>query len=176
MSNQTKQMDLDEVLYIISDIARNGEGADRFRAIKVIKDLVQETGTSGLPDPMSDDETFERMGRLMKALGPTGSQMAYRRAFPHAKRPLNQSAPKVLPTDINIDASTLPNNLKQLYRMFPEIKPRGGFPSGYPLKKGLAVQKKWCQDKARQIILDKEQGRLDEAAIADKEADETPKP
>jgi hypothetical protein len=64
-------------------------------------------------------------------------------------------ARRLLESDLVIDRSKLPVNLKQLYKMFPEIK-RSGVPQGYPRGKGLAVVKKWCQDKATQMIIDRE--------------------
>ena len=170
MNETTKQMDLDEAVRILTDIARNGEGAERFRALREIRMMAQETETSVLPDPLTDQEVIERIGRLDRAAGTTLSQMAYRWAFPNAKRPIQHAAPKVLTDDIVIDRSTLPVNLKQLYRMFPEIK-RPGVPQGYPMGKGLAVVKRWCQDKALQMLVDKEQNRLDVAAISDKEVE-----
>lgn len=168
MTDTKKPMDLDEILGIISEIARHGDGADRFRAIKVLKDLVQESGSSGLPDPMDDKEAVERMARLMKAMGPMGTQFAYRKAYPNAKVKLENSKPRVLLSYLNIDEGRLPTTLKALNRMFPDIK-RGGFPSGYPLNKGLEAQKKWCQNHARNIILNREQEAVNGAVEEDKE-------
>ena len=167
MSDIPKPLGLDEAIGLISDIARHGEGAERFRALKEIRAMAQEAGDTTLPDPLTDQEVIERLGRLMKAAGPTACQFAYRAAFPATQRPLKVTAPKVVLNDILVDRSTLPVNLKQLYRMFPEIK-RSGQPQGYPHGKGLAVVKKWCQDKALRMLMDREQARIDEAVIAEK--------
>lgn len=165
---EKRPLSLDEAVGLISDIARHGEGADRLRALKEIRVMAQETGSVTLPDPMSDAEVIERLARLIRAAGPTTAQLAYRKAFPHAKRPVNHAAPKVLEGDIGIDRSKLPVNLRQLYKMFPEIK-RSGIPQGYPRGKGLMVVKKWCQDKAIQMIIDKEQNRVDVAAATERQ-------
>jgi len=168
MSPEPKQkpLTLDEVTTILSDIARNGEGAERFRALKMV--AAQETGSITLPDPISDAEAIERLGRIIRAAGPTVAQLAYRKAFPAAKRPINHAAPRVTVADMIIDRATLPVNLKQLYRRFPEIK-RPGVPQGYPMGKGLAVVKDWCQKKALQLLIDQEQGRVDAASIVGQE-------
>jgi len=168
MTDSKKQMDLDEILGAFVDIAKHGEGADRFRALKVLKELQQETGQTGLPDPMSDDEQYERLARLMKATGPAGCQFSYRKAFPSSRTKLKDSVPKVLDSDLVIDETKLPNTLKKLYKMFPYIK-QHGFPKGYPLTKGLEAQKRFCNEKARIILREREQERLIAAAEADKE-------
>jgi hypothetical protein len=165
---ERKPLSLDEAIGLISEIARHGEGADRLRALKEIRLMAAETGSVTLPDPMSDQEVIERLARLMRAAGHTVSQLAYRKAYPHAKRPVNHAAPKVLETDVEIDRSKLPVSLKQLYRMFPEIK-RSGVPPGYPRGKGLLVVKKWCQEKAIQMIIDREQHRVDVAAVSEQQ-------
>ena len=156
-------LSLDEAIGLISDIARHGEGADRLRALREIRVMAQETGSVTLPDPMSDAEVIERLARLIKAAGPTVAQLAYKQAFPHSRKTVQEAVPRLLESDLVIDRSKLPVNLKQLYRMFPEIK-RSGVPQGYPRGKGLAVVKKWCQDKATQMIIDREQGRIAEQA------------
>jgi len=152
-------MNLDEILSAFVDIAKHGEGADRFRALKVLRELQQETGTSGLPDPMSDDEQYERMARLMKAMGANGTQISYRRAFPSSKRLISKAEPKVRLSDLNIDESTLPKTLKKLNRMFPEVK-TNGVPKGYPTTKGLEAQAEFCKKKAIEIILNREQMKM----------------
>ncbi len=162
MTDNPKPLTIEEVTSILSDIARNGEGPERFRALKMI--AAQETGSVTLPEPISDVETVERLGRLMKAAGATAVHMAYRRVFPRAQRPINVGAPKVTIDDMIVDRATLPVNLKQLYRTFPEIK-RPGVPQGYPRKGGLSVVKQWCQKTALRLLMDREQGRLDEASI-----------
>jgi hypothetical protein len=153
------KMTLDEALEQISDVARNGEGADKFRALKIV--MSQESGSAALPEPLSDDEIIERLARMIKAAGPTASQLSYRRAFPSAKRPIYHAAPKITEADMSpIDPAALPRSLKELYRMFPEVK-KPGIPTGYPVRGGMAVQKEWCQKQARRMLMDREQKRHD---------------
>lgn len=162
-----KRMSFDEILAEIEDVAQNGDGADKFRALKIL--MAQESSSVTLPPPMSDAEVIDRLARLIRAAGPTASQLAYRRAYPAAKRPINHSAPKIQETDVApVDKTTLPANLRALYRMFPEVK-RGGIPKGYPVHQGMAVQKKWCQEAALKMIIDREQAKHD--VIATEAAD-----
>lgn len=169
MSDETrKPLTLVEVEEILSDIARNGDGADRIRALKMV--MAQEAGNATLPEPFSDAEVIDRLARLIRAAGPTASQLAYRRAFPAAKRPIHHAAPKVTEADVApIDKSTLPKTLRALYRMFPEIK-RAGTPKGYPVKAGMAVKAQWCQDEALKIIMDREQHKHDVIAVEAQES------
>lgn len=164
---KSKRLSLDEAMDIITEIARSDEGPDRFRALKIA--MSQETGGSQLPAPLNDQEIVERLARLIRAAGPTAAMLAYRKAFPSAKRDINHTAPKVTERDIApIDPATLPKNLRELYRMFPEIK-RPGVPAGFPVHRGIAVQKEWCQTAAKKMILDREQKKIDmiatEAAV-----------
>ena len=163
MAETKNTMTLDEALALISEVARNGEGADKFRALKIV--MSQESGNAALPDPLSDAEIIDRISRILKASGPTAAQLGYRKAFPHAQRPINHSAPKITEADVMpIDVTKLPRDLRSLYKMFPEIK-RGGFPKGFPVNAGLAVRAEWCQKQARKMLLDREQKRFDLIAV-----------
>ena len=164
MNESPSKISLDEALSIVSEIARNGTGPDQFRALKMV--MAQEAGTATLPEPLSDAEVIERGARLIRAMGPTAAQLAYRKAFPQSQRPINHAAPKIAEGDIApIDKSALPINLRSLYRMFPEIK-KAGVPKGFPINRGLAVQKEWCQKMAMKMILDREQQKADMIATA----------
>ena len=154
-----KRMTFDELIVEMEDVARNGDGADKFRALKTL--MAQESGSVTLPEPMSDADIIDRLSRLIRAAGPTASQLAYRKAFPAGKRPINHAAPKITERDVApIDKASLPINLRSLYRMFPEIK-KPGVPKGFPINSGLAVQKEWCQKMALRMILDQEQKKAD---------------
>jgi hypothetical protein len=153
------KMTFDEAMGEISLIARDGEGADKFRALKMV--MSQEAGSAAIPDPLNDAEIIERLSRLIRAVGPTAAMLAYRKAFPKSKRPINHVSPKLLETDVPpVDITKLPRNLRELYRMFPEIK-KPGIPVGFPRGSGIAVQKEWCQKAARRMLLDREQKKLD---------------
>jgi hypothetical protein len=148
---------VDEAMEILSDIARNGEGAEKFRALKVI--MAQETGSVTVPEPMNDEEKIETLSMLMEAMGPIGCQFAYRRAFPWAKEPVNNAVIKVQAKMLEVDEKKLPKTLKDLYRKFPEIK-RNGFPPTYPVNKGIEEKKQWCQKQAMKILLDRKQAEV----------------
>jgi len=131
----------------------------------------------GLPVPLTDNDCIDRLARMIRAVGPTGSQIAYRRAFPATKRPLDKTAPKVTEADMApIDKTKLPKNLRELYRQFPQIK-KPGIPPGFPLHKGLEAQKKWCNDAAIRMLMDREQLNLtgsDPASLASDPPTEAP--
>jgi hypothetical protein len=173
MSDPKKRLTLDEILDEISEVARNGEGADKFRALKMLRD--QETGGIALPAPLNDEDRIEQASMVLESLGPIGAQFAYRRAFPMAKRPVQHSAPRVLMSDLMVDESVLPHNLKEFNRMFPELK-KHGFPPTYPQHSGMAKKREWCIKQARKILLDRKQAGLDAAAINAKEDDEPGSP
>lgn len=161
-SPHPKPLTFDEAVALISEIARNGEGAEKFRALKMV--MAQESASVTLPEPMSDHEIIDRLARLIRAAGPTAAQLAYRRAFPAAKTAIYKATPKIAEADVApVEKAQLPTNLRALYRMFPEIK-QGGQPKGFPRKGGLLAKKEWCQREAMKMILDKEQKRHDQVS------------
>ena len=149
----------DEAMGLISDIARNGEGPDKFRALKVAMD--QQSGGVALPPPMSAEEVVERLTRIMRASGKGNCQIAYRKAFVGTRTSIGDAMPDLALADITpFEKNALPRTLRQLYKQFPSIKPRGGVPKGYPMRSGLETQTEWVQCKAVEIMRDREQTRL----------------
>ncbi len=87
--NQKKEnLTLDEAMGIVSDIARHGEGADRFRAVRMIHDMAQESGGQLLPEPTSEAEVMERAERLFTGLGEVRCHIVMKRCF---KSPMKRS-------------------------------------------------------------------------------------
>lgn len=160
MTEPNKRLTLDDIDAELSKIARHGEGADKFRALKMLK--AEESSTVTLPDPLTDMEIVERLARLNKAAGPIAAQLAYRRAFPAAKKPVNAKAPSLTFTDVEGKLQQLPTSLSGLYKRFPALRRPRGFPKGYPAKGTLEERTLWCQKTAREIILDHEQKAIDE--------------
>jgi hypothetical protein len=152
-------------------VARNGEGTAQLRALQLV--LNREGTAATIPEPLGDEEKLELMSMMMSSLGQIGTQFAYRRAFPYSRRPINHAAAKIGFDDLRVDETELPETLKQLYRMFPEVK-RSGYPPSYPVGKGIAVKKEWCRREAKKILLDRKQHQLDAAAMEEKADDETP--
>ena len=166
---EPNNISFEEALKLVSDVARNGEGTAQLRALQLV--LNREGTAATIPEPLGDEEKLELMSMMMQSLGQIGTQFAYRRAFPFSRRPVNHAAPKIALEDLNVDESELPETLRQLYQMFPEIK-RGGFPPGFPVGKGIAVKKLWCRQQAKKILLDRKQHKLDAAAMTDRIDDE----
>jgi hypothetical protein len=161
--SEPEKLTFDEAERLIAEIARTDGHKNQMRALAMV--MAKDEGQDAIPAPLTDAEVIERLARLIRAAGPTASQLAYRRAFPASKRPINHAAPKVTETDIApVDKSSLPRTLRDLYRMFPEIR-RPGVPKGYPAKAGFLAKKEWCQAEAMKMILDREQAKMDMVAI-----------
>jgi hypothetical protein len=159
MSNEKRPLiTFDEAMEQISDVARNGEGPDKFRALKVV--LAQQGSNVTLPNPLSLEEVIERLARLMRGVGPTNCQWAYRKAFPASKKDIEEAMPRVSTFEMgSIEKDDLPKSLKQLYRRFPETK-RPGYPPSYPAQGGMEAQVAWCQRKALEILKARELVKL----------------
>lgn len=156
-------LSIDEVMELISDIATEGEGADRFRALKMLAGM--NAASAALPDPLPEVDLIDRLARLMKSAGRDLSQVAYKRAFPAARATIDQ---KLEATLEDLDPEILAQakrirSLKHLYRMFPEIK-RPGVPPGYPMGRGIEIQQEWLRRKSVQILMDRKKVDMEEAA------------
>ena len=159
--SETKKpvMAFEEAISLIADIARDGEGADKFRALKMV--MAQESGGATLPPPLSPEEVVERLTRLMRAAGSGNCQIAYRKAFAGVRKGIGEMMPNLALADISpFEKNALPKTLRQLYKQFPHITPKGGFPKGFPGGVGLEAQAEWVQCKAIEIMRDREQARL----------------
>ena len=169
-----KRLSYDEILQQMEEIARDPANRDQFKALKALA-ATQSAGIV-LPDPLSPQEMIDRLSRQMKGCGIDICQRSYFRAFPNAKQELENVTVK--PDDISQEMYAKYRHiktLKRLYHAFPETK-RPGFPTGFPVGKGLAVQADWCARAAAKIILDREQARADAKLDAPPDIPETPEP
>ena len=165
---ERQRMSMDEIMAAIDDVARDPEDRDRFKALR----MLASEGTSSvvLPEPMSDSEIIARLMRVMKPSGQALCQLAYKRAFPVTKLKLTDTV-KVYEEDLTDEQKATVQkikSLKHLYRVFPEIK-RAGVPTGFPTGKGLEVQQGWVRRKAAEILISREQAKMDQVEEADKE-------
>lgn len=150
-----KSLTAEEIAEEIAALAQDGEGADKRWALNILRQGQRDE--SALPDPLGPQEIIERLSRLMRPCGQEACQIAYRTAFPQAKKELEDTRPRVyeteLPPDVLARVARL-GTLKDLYRVYPATK-RSGVPAGYPRGKGPEIVKKWVQAKAMHIELDR---------------------
>lgn len=155
-----KVLSLTEIMEGLSDLARNGEGAQKAAAYRML--LGANSTAATLPPPLSAQEIDTRLIRIMKMVGIHRVQASYRKAFPHATtrhRPL-----QINPADLELPADyKYPKTVRELYKMFPEYK-RHGFPPGFPVGKGVLIQREWLKDMAIKILTMKMQKEEDEAS------------
>lgn len=152
-----QHLSMDEILEMVSEIAKDqAAGADRFRALKFLRD--QQSGTVVLPPPASNQERLDRLVRVMRASGMDLCQMAWRRIWPTTKRKVDDPPTRVQDMPLTQQEEKLimkVTGLKQLYRMFPEVmRPTGGVPNGFPFR-GKLVQMDWCRAQARKMLIDR---------------------
>lgn len=155
---------LDEIKADLAELAQNGEGAQRTQAYRLL--LSMGTRDAVLPDPMNDDEREDRMARLMRGIGVISTRRAYLRAFPkrasveHVMKQVGDTA-----LDIGIPIDQWPKTLRQLYKRCPELKPRGGFPKGYPINDGLLAQQDWVRKMFYKYHVEKNRPDKEEALV-----------
>jgi hypothetical protein len=153
---------LDEIIGVVSDIARDTESRDRLRALKLLTSL--NSSVAAIPPPLNDDEVVERIQRLMKGAGAKLCRKAYRQAYP-----LSQRAPvfdKAEQDELGIFVKSkikALKTLKQYNRMFPETA-KGGVPPGYPSGAGPEAQMEWVQRAATKILIERRRKEIAEEA------------
>jgi len=162
----SKVLTLEEIRLGLSDLAENGEGAQRTQAYRM---LMSMSGTEAvLPAPMTVSDIVARLVRINRGAGQKLCRIAYVRAFPRRtsqstilKEALNDGDVEIA----GIDTTNLPRTLKKFYQRYPEIK-RHGFPKGYPVGKGIPEQQAWIRKASVRIELDKVEARKAEAAMS----------
>lgn len=154
-----RTMTFDEALELIVDVARNGDGVQKLRALKMIRE--EQASTVTLPGPLTVSEQIDRLSRLNLACGKRVVQLAYRKAWPKSKKDVFEQKPKLEDGDIgDYPDDELPTSLRRLYRQFPETK-RAGCPPGYPQRGSLEQKVGWVRQAARDILRGREQKHLD---------------
>lgn len=160
----------DQITDLIHELARSGEGAEKRWALKM---LAPTETQAGMPEPLDAADCVMRLARVMRGIGEKASREALSAAFKS----------KVVDMDLderpNIDRQVsvkVPENLADLYRMFPEAPKdlKTGAPPGYPDGRGITRMKKrrWVYDYAVELLKRREQQfgsplKVDAGAIRD---------
>jgi hypothetical protein len=164
-----QRLSMDDILKEIEDVAKHGDGADKFRALKFLASA--ETAQSFLPPPLEPREVVDRLVRVMRPAGPDMCRVAFKEAFHNTRS---------LIAKLGIDGTAMINeyhlteedkqtiqsitSLKQFYKTFQELK-RPGFPTGYPSGRDKITQQAWLQAQAQAILMDRAQKRQDAPSL-----------
>lgn len=172
MTDTKPRMTVDELVGIAEDIARNGEGAERFRAIKMLKE--DNTTQSAIAEPLTLDEMMERVARIMKGVGILNTQLCYKMAFPSTRYGIEQSKTDFLddelPRELKEKASKI-YSLKGFYRVFPQAK-QPGIPRGFPVHGGMGAQREWLRREALRLYKEQWEHDGDQQQVKENQAGE----
>lgn len=161
---KTVPFTLDEIIGVVSDIARDPDSRDRLRALKLLTSL--NSSVAAIPAPLNDDEVVERMMRLMKGAGPKLCRKAYRKAYPLTDRTPIFDKEELEDLGVFIKSKIKGmKTLKQYNRMFPEVA-KGGVPPGYPSGAGPEAQMEWVQRAATKIFVERRRLEVAKEAAA----------
>jgi hypothetical protein len=149
----SKVLTLDDLRELLSDMARDGDGAQRTQAARLLMSM-SGSGDSALPDPLTTAEAVERLMRLMRGFGQKLSRIAFIRAFPRRDGLRKLRYEDLMPEEMGVNPETLPATLKSLRKRYPETVAKGT-PKGYPRNAGMEEIKKWCQNAAMKIETDR---------------------
>ena len=155
-------LSLEEILSGLSDLAKNGDGAQQTQAYRML--LAQKGGTAAtLGEVLNDEDIVSRLARLMKPAGPELCKVAYHRAFRRAMDEISKAprlTAELLPPDIIKQVEEI-TSMRALRRRWPILKGKGVI-KGFPVGKGKTVQARWCQNQAIKILLDEEAEKMEE--------------
>lgn len=153
----SRKLSLDEIHALITEIALSGEGADRFRALKLLQ--AEKATDATLPKPLNGVECVRRLARLMRGAGRKIARAAFLEAFPEPG-PKLEGFPETA-DDLGLKMEELPKSLKVLYQRYPELK-RPGFPPTFPVGGSVAAKVKWVQAQAVQAEIERRRDRIEE--------------
>jgi len=71
------RLTLEEIEAQISEIALNGEGPDKFRALALLRKEKPVSALGVVPEPATDEEKIEVLSHLHQASGPLGVRLAW---------------------------------------------------------------------------------------------------
>ena len=159
-----KHMSMAEIIAAVTDIAQDPEDRDRFKALKMLASANQATVV--LPEPMTDQEITDRIGRLLRPAGKELSQIGFRKGFPGSKRNISDVV-KIQAEDLTeaqqASVQTV-RGLASLNKLFKKLghhhMVRHGYPPGYPRDAGPLVKQEWCRRQATRFILDLERDKM----------------
>lgn len=157
MNEPKRRLSVDEIHDILDDIARNGEGADRIRALKMLREEQADAVT--LPPPATVEEGIDMFVPLMQAFGSSNVQWAYRKAFPHNKG-IAVSPPKIGVEDLDVfTRGNLPTTIRQFNKQFPECKIKGT-PTGWPAGGGVEAKQEFIRNMALGVLRARKQAEI----------------
>lgn len=155
------KLSMDEIMAGLSDMAKNGDGAQRAAAYRLL--LSAHASSNIYTEPLTPEDVVERIIRLMKLIGVGLTQMCYRKAFRNAMK-ADRISPALAGEEVELPPNfKYPRNVKQLYRLFPEIK-GPGVPRGYPIGQGPIIQRAWLKELTDRTLKYKQQLQLDPQA------------
>lgn len=139
-----------KVQELISDLAEQGDGADRRWALKM---LSAQSSTAGLPEPISQREAEIRLGRLMFGYGEDITRRAMVRAFsPKMTASMSGGDDPSLFEDEEI----IPTTLDEYWARWPHKRhPKypSRYPPGYPYKGTAEEKKQWVVRASTNLII-----------------------
>lgn len=160
---QAARLSMDEIMDLITEVARDGDGADKFRALKLLHSM--QSVTASLPSPKNDDEIQHYLKIIFPACGKENVDSARRHTFNLKADSMDMEVDEV--SGVPLDRRERINKIvtvRDFYNLFPWMK-RRGVPKGYPGKSlGLARRTRWLRQRALDISLDEERAIAEEQA------------
>jgi len=165
-ATKPKRRSIEEITADIEAISQDSEHRDQFKALRML--AAEKSSSVVLPEPMDDNEVIERIARLIKPAGAILAQIAFKRAFPYRPE-VDKVVPKVGENHLTEEDRLIVlkcRSVKNLYRMFPELK-KPGLPQGFPRGEDLEAKQAWCREAATKILVARQQARMKAAEQSD---------
>lgn len=164
------RMSAQEITGEIERLAREGEGADKRWALRVLYGEAAPTRVT-LPPPLTGPEIISRFERLMIPGYQEFVRIAYKNSYGKhrsADDPVAHVNTEQLPETVRQKALAI-RSIHALHKAFPELK-TAGRKVGYPILAGPLVRQQWCQQQAMRAYADQMARDLSQPEPTDSEA------
>jgi hypothetical protein len=148
-------LSMEDIKRGLSDMAENGEGAQRAQAYRMLMNM--ESATVTLHEPMTVVDELAHGTRFFKALGKEKCQVCFRRAFPRDKKEINDTdkfSIDDMPAHIRAEAEKYTTQ-KKLRVLMGKNAPPSGVLKGFPTFQSPLKKSRFCQHQAALILLER---------------------
>jgi hypothetical protein len=169
-TNATTRLTVEEIEGALSEIARNGEPPDKFRALALLRKEQPASATGVLPEPLTDAERVDMLAPLLEAVGPMLARVATNQAFGRRQPAAAKLKAQIeqLPGEIREKIKRI-TSLPTLYKACPELK-KPGRPLGYPAAGGPLAKRAFAQRLATEYHLELLNGSAAPGDVSDRDS------
>jgi hypothetical protein len=169
-TNGVTRLTLEQIESALSELALNGTGTEKLRALALLRKDQPATTVGIVPAPLNDAEKVDFLALLLGSVGPLVHRLATNKAF-RRRQPSElklKSSLEQLPNEVRERIKRIVS-LPTLYKMIPGLK-KPGRPLGYPAAGGPLEKKAFAQRLATEYYLEELNGGASPGDASDRDS------